>query len=104
MKRYGIEPRQLPTRAFFHENIRCAFVPSSIWVVAAMGRVNVTTNFQQHKLVDIRKEVRAPSEWHIASPDLNVDIQPFTREVFGNLVMTGRPVTDGVSARNPRGV
>jgi hypothetical protein len=69
-----------------------------------MGRVNVTTNFQQHKLVDIRKEVRAPSEWHIASPDLNVDIQPFTREVFGNLVMTGRPVTDGVSARNPRGV
>ena len=43
MKEYGVRPVEMPTFTILVNKNRIAFIPHSLWVIGANGRVNITT-------------------------------------------------------------
>lgn len=87
MEKFDVQPGMVPTIAVLYGRNRVSFVPAALWVIAANGRVNVTTNEDQYILVDLGGKEGSPSEWIIADPTNRSVRYPFNKETFWNLVV-----------------
>jgi hypothetical protein len=70
MMEFEVPPRLLPTIAVLNGMKRVSFVPSTLWILGADGRVNVSTNLHQYILVDTRKSEEFESDWRIYTSKL----------------------------------
>ena len=82
LQHYHILPKKLPTLALFLNKERIVFVPSSLWILGADGRINLTTNRKQYTLVDLRTSQEEPSNWQIVVDDVRKGTEPFDFEYF----------------------
>lgn len=87
MERFAVPARDVPTyTVFVNAKYRIAFVPSSVWIMGANGRVDVSTNVRHHSLVDIGGKGGKPSNWCLVGNDPNKPLIPFNRQAFLKLV------------------
>jgi hypothetical protein len=87
MERTSVPAREVPVFSLIvNKKYRVDFIPSSIWIIGANGRVNVTTNSRQKSLVDMGGENSAPSRWHLVGDDPDKPLVPFNREAFLKLL------------------
>lgn len=86
MVEFDITPRMFPTCSIIYGKNRLSFVPNSLWIIGANGRVNVTTNSQGFALVDMGGANDLPSNWQIVTSKLRQTYRPFDQETFSNLL------------------
>ena len=87
MTRFNVPAQAIPTYTVILETKRrVAFVPSVIWIIGANGRVNVTTNFRQHILLDIGGRSMKRNGWQLVVSDPNKVLIPFNKVAFQNLL------------------
>ncbi len=87
MHKFDVGPRPLPSRAIIRGEHRVSFVPGTLWVVGANGRVNVTTNHDHDLLLDMGGHGDLPSDWQLATSQVNLDFVPFAEEAFRDLAL-----------------
>jgi len=91
MMQFKIPPQAIPTYTIFVEKKwRIAFVPSTLWIVGANGRVNITTNVRQHILFDLGGRNGSPSDWQLVVDDPKRLIIPFDESAFLGLLRERR--------------
>ncbi|MCY3022656.1 MAG: hypothetical protein NTW87_27065 [Planctomycetota bacterium] len=86
MQQFGVRPQQVPTYTVVKGKRRVSFVPSSLWIIRANGRVNITTNKNQYMLLDMGGADGQPSDWQLVTWSLKRPTAPFDRERFLALV------------------
>jgi hypothetical protein len=85
MRRARVSPRPVPILTLLKGKKRISFVPSSLWIIGADGRVNVSTNGGQHTLVDMRDNQGEAPDWQIVVRDIRKATRPFTKAVLEDL-------------------
>jgi hypothetical protein len=87
MSRFGVLARSIPSYALkFGRGRRVAFVPGTIWIVGANGRVDVTAHESQHILFDLGGRNGAPSDWQLVVDHPRKVLVPFGKTAFLSLL------------------
>jgi hypothetical protein len=84
MRRFGVEPRQIPALDMVSPDGRKASIePEGLWIVGANGRLDLFYG-HKHFVISDRAENFAPPDWKIADFDEPSKLQKLDKETFLN--------------------
>lgn len=87
MEKFDLQPDLVPNLAILYGRNRVYFEPAGLWIIAANGRVNVTTPDRRYILVDLGGENDQPSNWVIVDPRSRNIRQPFNEAILRSLIL-----------------
>ncbi|GJE68396.1 hypothetical protein LNAOJCKE_5634 [Methylorubrum aminovorans] len=80
MRKYGVQPRQLPVLNVFEgEAWKAKVIPFGLWVIGANGRLDVLVGDKKKIIVGGERGEEVPT-WRIASNDGRSALKGLTRE------------------------
>ena len=86
MQDFAVTDRNIPILDVLRQNDAVAsFVPRGLWTIGSRGRIDLITEQTTRMIVDLSAD-EGKSDWQLVSAESRRDRQPFTRQVFLDLV------------------